>query len=112
MNFVEKITGNDMTKELKTYELRAKSCRLIIKKHGKKLRSIFGHNQISPVATSCQFLTLHLNCSKKRRRTARVSKRFWVTISKAFVQRWQAKKGQSFIVTSGASNSTIISLKN
>ena len=35
MNFWEKITGSDMTKEMKAFELRAKSYRLIIKRHGK-----------------------------------------------------------------------------
>ena len=36
MNFGDKVTGSDITKELKTYELRAQGCLLIIKRRGKK----------------------------------------------------------------------------
>ena len=36
MNFWEKITGSDMTKKFKTFELRVENYQLIIKMHGMK----------------------------------------------------------------------------
>ena len=108
MNFWERVTGNDMTKALKTFELRAKKLPADYQTAWGEINANLWIHSISQVATSCQFLTVCLACSKNRQRTVRVSRRFWVKISKASVQRWPAKKGQSLSETSGASNSTII----
>ena len=94
MNFWEKITGSDMKRELRSFDQVVKKLPADYQAAWEEINdnlwlyADFTGRNLMPIVEGC------LACSKKRRRTVRVSKRFWVTISKASVQRWPAKKGK------------------
>jgi DNA-binding ferritin-like protein (Dps family) len=97
MNFWEKITGSDMTKEMKTFESRAKKLPADYQAAWEKIKAnLWPHSDL----TGRNLMPIFDGVLGLLEETA------------ADGQPWWLKKEQSLFVTSGASNSTIISLKN
>ena len=112
MNFWEKITGNDLKQEFKTFESRVQKLPADYQAAWGEINGTLwlhsdftGHNIMS-------ILSGVLDLFEETSADGQSVQRLWVMISKASVQHWQVKQGQSLIVISGAINLTIPSPKN
>ena len=61
MNFLNKVTGNDMTDEMKSYEVRIKKLPDDYRKVWRRSKSTYGVARILAAANSCRFLKVLLN---------------------------------------------------
>lgn len=104
MNFWDKITGNDMSKALKTLILRAKQLPADYQNAWDEIKanswgySDFTGRNLMPI------LMAFSTCWKPPRRTGKAPPRCWATTSRASAPRWPAKKAQKPIATNGASS--------
>lgn len=107
MNLWEKMTGRDMTKEFKAFELRVKELPADYRAAWATIQeNLWAHSDFTGRNLMPIFDGV-LGLLETSAADARASLRFWVRTLRASAQRLPAKNGQSLTATSGASSLTI-----